>query len=107
MVVNIVLQNEAFKSSMRPSNYARHLIAHTNDAVAIDIARYAKTLYQELDAVHKDAVANVTSNDSKPLLTCLVIPNVMTWTLTMLSMLPRLQNYCTSNFCLFGPGRHR
>jgi len=65
MSVNIVLQGEAFNMLHETIEHCPSLDA-AHKRCRIDVARYAETLFQELDAAHKDAVADVISDDGKP-----------------------------------------
>jgi len=65
MFVNIVLHGEAFKMLRETIEHSPSLDS-AHKWCCTDITRYAETLYQELDAVHKDAIADVSSKDSKP-----------------------------------------
>jgi len=65
MFVNIVLQGDAF-NMLRETVERSPSLDSARKRCRINIARYAETLYQELDAAHKDAIAEVTSDDGKP-----------------------------------------
>jgi len=62
MFVNVVLQGDALKMLHETVKRCPSL-DRERKRCRISVARYAEILFQELDAAHKDTVADVTSND--------------------------------------------
>jgi len=92
MFINIVLQGDVFKMLRETVEHSPSLDS-AHKRCRIDIARYTETLYQELNAAHKDAIADVSSNYGKPPVdTSGDTECYETWMMTMLPMLLCLRN---------------